>query len=389
MDEIEKLKSLLSKEVNFEALWQWAEKSVFGMFLRKMQDVMQDPEFHGEGTVYRHTKMVCQALLENTEFRLFSPEEQAELFLAALLHDIGKIKTTALDDGKWVSPHHSSVGSRMIRTFLWQTFGLCGSQEAIRFRETVCGLIRYHMLPAHMIEQSDSVLRIRQVASLGEAVKDFTWQKLCVLADADMRGRIAADAEECREKVELCRLLAEEAGCLYGSFSYSDSFTRHAYLSGRNVLPDQSLYDDTWGKIILMSGLPGTGKDTWIARHLPGLPMISLDDIRKELGVRPADPQGRVVAEARERAKEMLRQKQSFVWNATDLSRDIRQKQIRLFEQYKAAVRIVYLETGEKVRRERNASRKEAVPEAAVEHMLKKLELPSIEEAQSVEWICV
>lgn len=391
MEGIEKLKALLLKrwDSDFETIWQWILSSEFGIFLPEMKQVMQNPEFHGEGTVYTHTKMVCQALLESREFSFFSLREQAELFLAALLHDIGKIRTTVLDNGTWVSPRHSSVGSGMARTFLWQSCGLCGFREAIRLRETICGLIRYHMLPVHMMEQEDSLLRIRQIAALGETAEDFTWKKLCVLADADMQGRIARDIEERREQVELCRILAEEAGCLNGSFPYSGPFTKHAYLKGRGVQPDQFLYDDTWGEIVLMSGLPGTGKDTWIARHLPELPVISLDTIRKELGILPTDNQGRVIKEGRERAKALLRKKQPFVWNATNLSREIRQIQIQLFEQYGAAVRIVYLETDEKTRRERNKAREAAVPEEAVERMLRKIEPPSPEEAMFVEWICV
>lgn len=389
MERIRELKAMLSKETDFETIWQWLNESVFGIFLKEMGGVMQNPEFHGEGTVYAHTKMVCREMLSNSNFSYFSPVEQTELFLAALLHDAGKIRTTVLEDGKWISSHHSAVGSHMVRNFFWKNCGLCGSPEAIRFRETVCGLIRYHSVPGHMIEQEDAFLRIRKIASLGEAAEDFTWQKLCMLAEADMRGRIAPDVKECCEKAELCRVLAEEAGCLYGSFTYSDSFTKHAYLSGRNVQPDQFLYDNTWGEVILMCGLPGTGKDTWIAQYKPGLPVISLDDIRKELGVLPTAHQGSVISEARERAKAMLRRKQSFVWNATNLSGNIRRKQIQLFEQYGAAVRIVYLETAERTRRERNASRKAEVPETAVERMFKKMEPPLPEEAQSVEWLCV
>ncbi len=386
---MEKTGILISQEADFETVWSWLQQSVFGGFLTEMQDIMQNPEFHGEGNVYTHTRMVCQALYGNEEFRLFSVREQTELLLAALLHDVGKIRTTTLEDGRWVSPYHSAAGSRMARTFLWQSCGLSGSAEAVKIRETICGLVRYHMLPAHMIDQEDAVLRIRQIAALGEAAGDFTWQKLCMLADADMKGRIAADVPECREKVALCRILAEEAGCLHGSFPYSDGHTKHAYLSGRNVMPDQFLYDDTWGEVILMSGLPGTGKDTWISQQVPELPMISLDGIRKELHVSPAGDQGSVIREARERAKVLLRRKEPFVWNATNLSRDIRQKQIRLFEQYGASVRIVYLETEEAARRMRNAARADAVPEAAVEKMLRKTELPLPEEAHTVEWLSV
>ena len=73
-----------------------------------------------------------------------------------------------------------------------------------------------------------------------------------------------------------------------------------------------------------MSGLPGAGKDTWIARHAPDLPVISLDMIRRELKVTPADDQGAVAALAKSRARELLRRQQSFIWNATNITRALR-----------------------------------------------------------------
>ena len=139
----------------------------------------------------------------------------------------------------------------------------------------------------------------------------------------------------------------------------------------------------------MTSGLPGTGKDFWLRKNRPDLPTVSLDGIRKELRVAPTDGQGRVAQVAEERAKELLRNKRPFAWNATNLTRDIRQKLVRLFERYGARVRIVYLETDWATRIARNAGRESAVPENAVERMLEKTVLPTLDEAQFVEWICV
>ena len=99
-----------------------------------------------------------------------------------------------------------------------------------------------------------------------------------------------------------------------------------------------------------MCGLPGTGKDTWIREHYPGLPVVSLDEIRREMKISPAESQGPVAAEARERARAYLRARQPFVWNATSLTPELRRKNTELFEAYKASVRIVFLETGWKRR---------------------------------------
>ena len=67
----------------------------------------------------------------------------------------------------------------------------------------------------------------------------------------------------------------------------------------------------------------------------------------------------------------------------------MRSKLISLFEDYGAAVRIVYLETGWEENLRRNADRADAVPEYVVEDMLGKLVPPQRWEAQHVEWHCV
>ena len=138
-----------------------------------------------------------------------------------------------------------------------------------------------------------------------------------------------------------------------------------------------------------MSGLPGTGKDTWIKEHYPDLPMISLDEIRKEIKISPTEIQSKVVEIARERARELLRKKQSFIWNATNLSPMIRKKQIKMFTQYHASTRIVYLETDWEEQLRRNAGRSDAVPEQDICDMMEELILPEVLEATVVEWICV
>ncbi|MCH5187045.1 MAG: AAA family ATPase [Oscillospiraceae bacterium] len=364
------------------------EETALSVMLSSMKNVQQNPAFHGEGDVFSHTMAVCGALSQAEEFRSLPERQRQEVFLAALLHDVGKLRTTRLDNGEWVSPRHSKVGAQMARDLLWRECGLCGTPEAQAFRETVCSLISYHSVPVHVLGQEDGALRLMRIASEGLAAGDFSLELLCLLSESDVRGRIAPDTEELSMQVRLCALMAEELGCLKGVGNYASAYTRRAYLSGRNVLPDQAVYDDTWGEVILMCGLPAAGKDTWISTHYPDLPMISLDYLRKEMHMRPEDNPAPVVREAEERAKELLRKKQPFIWNATSLTRDLRGRRISLFERYHAAVRIVYLETDRETQRQRNRGRAATVPEAVIERMLFSLEPPMPWEAQEVDWIC-
>ena len=354
-----------------------------------MKVTHQNPVFHGEDDVYTHTQMVCRQLTDDPAFYELPERQRTELFLAAILHDIGKVKTTRSEDGTWVSPHHASAGSRIVRKHLWESEGLCGTEETIIFRETVCALIQYHMLPVYLVDREDAEKKVREVAAIGERAPDFSWKLLCMLAKADVKGRIADDIPDGLSKTEMAEMIAQEAGCLHRPYIFPDGFTKRAYLSGRNVLPDQILYDDSWGEVIMLCGLPGTGKDTWIRSSCPEMPAVSLDAVRAELKVKPIDNQGKVIQAAQERAREYLRKKQPFIWNATDLTRETRQKQISLFERYGARVRLIYLETGRETRIERNISRAAEVPEEAVSRMLEKMVPPMPDEAHTIEWLCV
>ena len=90
--------------------------------------------------------------------------------------------------------------------------------------------------------------------------------------------------------------------------------------------PAYAAYDDTRSRVVVLSGLPGAGKDLWIARHGDGRPVVSLDDLRRERGVKRGDKagEGRLIQDARERARAHLRAGEPFIWNATNLSAQLR-----------------------------------------------------------------
>lgn len=368
--------------------WENSER-LFRNLFKTMAGTEQEKEWHAEGNVLNHTRMVCEELLKTEYFQKSDKTMQLILYLSCLMHDIGKIVTTREEDGRLVSPGHARIGSEMARFILWQVFGLCGTKEKQWIRESVCNLIRFHTFPPHAVDDVDGRLKLMKAAANGELSKYFNIERLCVLAEADVLGRICERQDALADSIELCREFAKENGCFEKPFAFPSLHTQYAYLSGRNIPVDYELYDDTWGEVILMSGLPGTGKDTWIREHYEHLPMISLDEIRKELKISTTDNQGRVIVEARDRAKEFLRKKQSFVWNATNITQLTRQKSVSLFTNYGASVKIVYLETALEEELRRNSSRDDVVPENAIMEMLKKLTPPDRYEAHKVEWHCV
>lgn len=357
--------------------------------LSELSGIPQDPLYHGEGDVLTHTRLVMEELEKLPDFLALSAGERESLRIAAALHDLGKKSCTRPEGGRLVSPGHARAGAGMARLILWRDFGLCGTPEKQNLREAVCNLIRYHTLPPYAIENGDGRLRLMRAAANGALAPGFTIKLLCVLSKADALGRVCDDKAELLDRVALCAELAKEAGCYDWPFPFPTEHTAYAFLSGKKISPGYPLYDGTWGEVILLSGLPGTGKDAWIKNNCPDLPMISLDGIRKELNILPTENQGRVADTARERAKELLRNKQSFVWNATNILPMTRKQQADLFAAYGASVRLVYLETGWDELLRRNAGRPDAVPEAAISGMLEKITPPERFEAHRVEWYCV
>ncbi len=366
-----------------------AAEEILRRYEEGLRQTPQSPVYHAEGDVLVHTLMVCDALKGLPEFKELDQLQQHIVYVAALLHDIGKIHTTRFVDGDWHTPHHAPTGSNMVRELLWREYGLCGNKELIEIREAICLLIRYHSYPPVAIERENPQLRLHRMAANGLLVPDFSIRLLCLLCKADMLGRKCDDQQEVLDKIVLCEELAKEEGCYEGCYPFTSAQTQRAFLAGRDVWKNQEQNDECWGEGVLMSGLPGTGKDTWIKENVPDLPMISLDDIRRANKISPTEAQGKVANIAREQAKEYLRQHQPFVWNATNITAQMRESLVSLFETYHAQVRVVYLETDWQTLLERNCSREDIVPQSAIENMMGKITLPEAFEARKVEWVVV
>ena len=134
----------------------------------------------------------------------------------------------------------------------------------------------------------------------------------------------------------------------------------------------------------VLSGLPGSGKDTWLARNRTDLPVVSLDDIRGELDVEPTDDQGTVVQLARERCRELLRSKTSFALNATNILKQTRQRWIDLFVDYNARIELVYVEPPFDRLLRQNKGRENPVPEQVVRKLAAKCEPPTWTEGHAL-----
>ena len=277
----------------------------------------------------------------------------------------------------------------MAREFLWRTLGMAGTDSMQSLREGICTLVRYHTFPPFAIKSENPELKILKIASMGELTRDFSMRKLCALEEADAIGRVGTSTDDYLERTEYCRMACEELRVLDKPYAFTSEYSKRAYFLEKTRWRDDSVYNGSFGEVIMLSGLPGTGKDTWISQHAAALPVVSLDDIRAKLHISPIGNQGEVIAEAYSMAREYLRKKQPFVWNATSTVRDLRSKAVSLFEQYGASVKIVFLETEWECELERNRSRERTVPEEKIIKMLSTLDIPERYESERVVWQCV
>lgn len=363
--------------------WELDWDSIQAQFswIRAMQDVPQSPVYHAEGDILIHTRMVAAAMTGLETWRNLPRAEQSMLFAAALLHDVGKPDCTIIEDNGYIgSRGHARKGEHLARKILW-----VGSELArpapFKTREDIAALVRLHGLPLQFLGREEPE---RSIIAASQRVR---LDHIALLAEADVRGRTCADQSELRERVELFRTFCQELACYDRPRSFPTAHSRFVYFHRPHGDPDYTAYDDTRFEVILMSGLPGVGKDSWISKHYVDWPVISLDGIRRTLKIAPEADQGRVIQTARERARELMRQQRSFIWNATNITSMIRRQLVDFFVSYGGCVHIVYLDAPFDTILKRNRERRESVPEQVITKLLMKLEVPALTEAHQVEWI--
>lgn len=344
-----------------------------------MRSTPQDPVHHAEGNVAIHTQMVIDALRQEPAFQALDPQEQEILWAAALLHDVEKRSTTIQEpDGRVGSPGHARKGAQTARRILYKDI-----PTPFAIREQIWGLIQHHSIPLWLLERPDPTKLAIQVSM----EVNTAW--LALLARADMKGRIAPDIPDMLYRIDCFEEFCKELRCWGTTRSFVSDHARVHYLQAEVSYPDYVPYATPAMEVVMMSGLPGAGKDTYIRQYYKDWPVVSLDALRVEMGYAPDDKRGngRVIQAAKEKAREFLRAGLSFVWNATNTTRSMRTQLVDLFGSYKAAVHIVYVETPFQRLMAQNKSRTAVVPAGVVDKLANKLEVPSPVEAHRVTYI--
>lgn len=356
---------------------QWVD--IFENLFPDQSDLLaqtpQDPIHHAEGDVWTHTKMVVNELLNHPQYATLSGEEQSVVFTAAMLHDIRKPQTTKIQsDGRITAAGHSRQGATWARQTLWE-MGVDRAQ-----REMVSRLISYHQTPFYAFADhsgASAEFLARKISS------DCKLSLLSVLAQADMLGRVCADQQNTLDNIALFDQQAQELDCWDKPYAFPDTATRSRYiLSHGKRDADTPVFLPEAFEVIVLSGLPASGKDTFCAQY--DWPVLSYDDTRAQLGFKHGQGTGAIVHAVHDQARELLRKKQSFIWNATHLSESMRQPALNLIRQYGGSPTIVCLEANKEELLARNTQRSSSLPNSKLLEMVHKWEMPWSWEADAV-----
>lgn len=357
--------------------WESIEKRFD--WIRDMQGVPQNPQYHAEGNVAVHTEMVMNALLNLPEYQTLDKQNQEILFATALLHDVEKRSCTKIElDGRITSKGHAKKGEYTARTILYKDI-----KTSFKIRESIAKLVRYHGLPLWIFEKPNPQKALLQ------ASMEVNLEHLAIFAKADILGRICEDQDELLYKIELFKEFGKEQNCYGQAFPFASNLARFTYFKKEASSPNYVPFETDKWEVVMLCGLPGTGKDTYIQKHYKDWEVVSLDDIRRANKIAPTNTKanGKVLQLAKEKMKIYLRKQQSFVFNATNIIQQLRGNWIDLFNTYGARVKIVYLEVPYKQLLQQNRNRTHVVPTKVMEKMIKKLEIPSLVEAHEVEYL--
>lgn len=166
--------------------------------LAALVGVAQDPEWHPEGDVWTHTKMVLDAA---ARLRRRDGDDLALMF-GALCHDLGKPATTERDGHRIRSLGHDRAGIAPTTALLTR---LRAPNELIA---RVCALVEHHLAPALFVKGEAGPRGYRRLARKLDRV-GASLDLLVRVARADHLGRTTEDA-------------------MAGSFSAGDAFLERA-----------------------------------------------------------------------------------------------------------------------------------------------------------------
>jgi tRNA nucleotidyltransferase (CCA-adding enzyme) len=152
--EMEKL-LLRAQHPSIGLVWLHALRAIDQLFpeIKALIDVPQDPEWHPEGDVFVHTRLVLDRARELIDDLPYA--KQVTVMLAALAHDFGKPPTTEFIEGRWRSRGHEEAGVEPTESFLDRLN--VHTLDGYDVRAQVIALVRDHLKPGEYYKKRDEV----------------------------------------------------------------------------------------------------------------------------------------------------------------------------------------------------------------------------------------
>lgn len=356
----------------------------------------QDSLYHAEGDVWTHTLMVLDQVEAMQRGDAPGLEGQA-MRLAALLHDCAKPETTRIEwcpsEGRERvrQPNHARIGTDKA----WRAMIDAGAP--VPLARMVCDIIAWHQRPGHIVggmdRQHEIDGRIMQYGVTGNG-----WRGLLDFCRCDSRGRISPNVEDSLAALDLVEEavvdLEERMGvALMDGQALPVTSDEGRVRFGSNFR--ESIFhrppDPSGARLIMLSGIPGSGKSTWVRRRVAetGATVISMDAIRDETKRfrMTQEQQGWAWQRAQGLLREALARKEGeVIWDATAISRMSRGKVMRLAQNYGARTAIVSFDIPAHVSWDRNMARDDSrrVPMQAVAAMAQAREYIDAHEAHDL-----
>ena len=346
-----------------------------------LNDAAQSPPFHCEGSVLVHSNMAAQIVLRlMEEEHITKQEDKVALYLATILHDIGKPPTAEVSKkhGRITAHGHEHVGVPLANEFLKKYF----PEFQYKQREQILRLIEHHMEPRDWMNQGTTINKMKML-SLAVNTK-----LLYLLSQADTLGRKADEFKSGMFALELFKQGCQDLGIWKKPYRVplATHLDNASYSLARwNILMGDAPEDETTYKeaidimhpvapnfqLMLMVGAPASGKDYYtkqLVNQYPNVKVICMDERRKELtgNINDQSRNNEVFEWQEKELRKAMKNRENTIINATNSTRKLRRTLWRIGREYGALCSVIYFDLKLETLLERNANREKRVPDEVV-----------------------